>query len=145
MNARLNAVQALSGDIGAGSVVINDYQIQADSIDGGHRLTITRGSEVQTIDLMDGAPGAPGETGPAGPQGEKGEQGETGLQGPRGEQGPQGEPGKDAPQESVLYTAQSLSDEQQAQARENIGIHKVTQAEYDALTDTSGIYIIVEE
>lgn len=54
MNARLNAAQALSGDIGAGSLVVNDYRIQADAIDGGHRLTITRGSEVQTIDLMDG-------------------------------------------------------------------------------------------
>ena len=54
MNARLNAAQALSGDIGAGSVVVNDYRIQADAIDGGHRLTITRGSEVQTIDVTDG-------------------------------------------------------------------------------------------
>lgn len=35
--------------------------------------------------------------------------------------------------------------DEQAAARERIGIHKVTQAEYDALTDTSGIYIIVEE
>ena len=35
--------------------------------------------------------------------------------------------------------------EEQAAARERIGIHKVTQSEYDALTDTSGIYIIVEE
>lgn len=35
--------------------------------------------------------------------------------------------------------------EEQAAARERIGIHKVTQAEYDALTDTSGFYIIVEE
>ena len=35
--------------------------------------------------------------------------------------------------------------EEQSAARNNIGIHKVTQAEYDALTDTSGIYIIVEE
>ena len=138
MNARLNAAQALSGDIGAGSVVVNDYQIQADAIDGGHRLTITRGSEVQTMDLMDGAPGEIGEPGPAGPQGEKGEQGEPGPAGSQGEPGPQGEkgekgdkgdtgpagpqgePGKDAPQEAVLYTAQSLSDEQQAQARENI-------------------------
>ena len=33
----------------------------------------------------------------------------------------------------------------QAVARNRIGIHAVTQAEYDALTDTSGIYIIVEE
>lgn len=35
--------------------------------------------------------------------------------------GEKGEPGEDAPQESVLYTSQSLTDEQQAQARENIG------------------------
>ena len=35
--------------------------------------------------------------------------------------------------------------EEQAAARERIGIYKITQAEYDALTDTSGIYIIVEE
>lgn len=39
----------------------------------------------------------------------------------------------------------ALTAEEQAAARERIGIHKVTQAEYDALTDTSGIYIIVEE
>ena len=141
MNARLNAAQALSGDIGAGSVVVNDYQIQADAIDGGHRLTITRGSEVQTMDLMDGAPGEPGpagpqgekgEPGPAGPQGEKGEKGDTGPAGPQGEQGPagpQGEPGQDAPQESVLYTAQSLSDEQRLQARENIAAAGVEDVE----------------
>lgn len=40
---------------------------------------------------------------------------------------------------------QSLTAQQQTQAQSNIGIHKVTQAEYDALPDTSGIYIIVEE
>lgn len=40
---------------------------------------------------------------------------------------------------------ESWTAEEQAAARDNIGIHKVTQAEYDALTDTSGIYIIVEE
>lgn len=32
-----------------------------------------------------------------------------------------GPPGKDAPQESVLYTAQTLTNEQQSQARANIG------------------------
>ena len=93
----------------------------------------------------DGEPGAPGPQGPQGPQGEKGdpgkdgEPGATGSQGPQGEkgdpgkdgepgatgqQGPQGEkgdPGKDAPQEAVLYTAQTLDDAQKAQARENIG------------------------
>lgn len=43
--------------------------------------------------------------------------------------GDRGEPGKDAPQESVLYTAQSLSGEQQAQARENIAAAGVARVE----------------
>ena len=43
------------------------------------------------------------------------------LNGKPGPQGEKGEPGKDAPQEAVLYTAQTLDDAQKAQARENIG------------------------
>ena len=35
--------------------------------------------------------------------------------------GKDGIDGKDAPQEAVLYTAQTLDDAQKAQARENIG------------------------
>ena len=145
MNARLNAAQALSGDIGAGSVVVNDYQIQADAIDGGHRLTITRGSEVQTMDLMDGATGPIGPQGEPGPQGipgEQGPQGEAGPAGPQGEKGepgptgPQGEPGKDAPQEAVLYTPQTLTTEQRAHARENIAAADV--ARVDAVETALG-------
>lgn len=49
------------------------------------------------------------------PQGVKGDTGAT------GEKGEKGDPGKDAPQEAVLYTAQTLDDAQKAQARENIG------------------------
>ena len=49
------------------------------------------------------------------PQGMKGD---TGAQGEKGEKG---DPGKDAPQEAVLYTAQTLDDAQKAQARGNIG------------------------
>lgn len=49
------------------------------------------------------------------PQGVKGDTGAT------GEKGEKGDPGKDAPQEAVLYTAQTLNDAQKAQARENIG------------------------
>ena len=49
------------------------------------------------------------------PQGMKGD---TGAQGEKGEKG---DPGKDAPQEVVRYTAQTLDDAQKAQARENIG------------------------
>lgn len=44
-----------------------------------------------------------------------------GMKGNTGEKGEKGDPGKDAPQEVVLYTAQTLDDAQKAQARENIG------------------------
>ena len=54
------------------------------------------------------------------PQGMKGD---TGAQGEKGEKG---DPGKDAPQEVVLYTAQTLDDAQKTQARENIGAASAT-------------------
>ena len=44
-----------------------------------------------------------------------------GMKGDTGEKGEKGDPGRDAPQEVVLYTAQTLDDAQKAQARENIG------------------------
>lgn len=56
-----------------------------------------------------------------GEPGAKGEKGEKGDPGAKGEKGEKGDPGKDAPQEVVLYTAQTLDDAQKAQARENIG------------------------
>ena len=65
--------------------------------------------------------GPQGPQGAPGAQGEKGEKGEPGAPGAQGEKGEKGEPGKDAPQEAVLYTAQTLNDAQKAQARENIG------------------------
>lgn len=60
--AEINAAQlsgtlgaaSLSGALSTGAVVFNDYAIAIAPIDGGHRLTITRGSEVQTMDLLDG-------------------------------------------------------------------------------------------
>ena len=54
------------------------------------------------------------------PQGMKGDTGAT------GEKGEKGEPGKDAPQEVVRYTAQTLDDAQKAQARKNIGAVSAT-------------------
>ena len=54
------------------------------------------------------------------PQGMKGDTGAT------GEKGEKGDPGKDAPQEVVMYTAQTLDDAQKAQARENIGAASAT-------------------
>ena len=53
---------------------------------------------------------------------DKGElNGRPGATGPQGPQGEKGDPGRDAPQEAVLYTAQTLNDAQKTQARENIG------------------------
>ncbi len=49
-----------------------------------------------------------------------------GMKGNTGEKGEKGDPGKDAPQEVVLYTAQTLDDAQKAQARENIGAASAT-------------------
>ena len=132
MSIDLN-LEPLEATLGAGALIVNDYQITTEPIEGGHRLTVTRGSEVQTMDLLDGAPGEAGPQGPQGIPGEQGPQGERGPVGPQGENGekgdkgdtgpagPQGEPGQDAPQESVLYTPQTLTTDQQAQARENIG------------------------
>ena len=56
-----------------------------------------------------------------GEPGAKGEKGEKGDPGAKGEKGEKGAPGRDAPQEAVLYTAQTLNDAQKTQARENIG------------------------
>ena len=53
-------------------------------------------------------------------------QGVKGDPGARGEKGEKGDPGKDAPQEVVMYTAQTLDDAQKAQARENIGAASAT-------------------
>ena len=56
-----------------------------------------------------------------GEPGAKGEKGEKGDPGAKGEKGEKGDTGRDAPQEAVLYTAQTLNDAQKTQARENIG------------------------
>lgn len=49
---------SLSGALSTGAVVLNDYAIAIAPIDGGHRLTVTRGSEVQTMDVLDGVDGS---------------------------------------------------------------------------------------
>ena len=50
-------VSPLSARVNAGSLILNDYLLEVSDIPGGHRLTITRGSEVQTMDVMDGEGG----------------------------------------------------------------------------------------
>ena len=98
--------------------VKNELKVRADA----GEFTGPRGPRGLTGE--NGEPGAPGPQGPQGPQGEKGDpgkDGEPGATGPQGPQGEKGDPGKDAPQEAVLYTAQTLNDAQKTQARENIG------------------------
>ena len=46
--AGINAV------LGAGSVVLNDYALNITPIERGYRLTVKRGSETQTMDILDG-------------------------------------------------------------------------------------------
>ena len=56
----------IGGSIGAGKAILNDYTLGVEDIDGGHRLTVTRGSEVQTMDVLDGKNGADGKDGAPG-------------------------------------------------------------------------------
>lgn len=79
---------------------------------------------------IQGATGAQGRQGDTGLRGAKGDpfvyadftpEQLAALKGEPGKDGAPGEPGKDAPQEAVLYTAQTLDEAQKAQARENIG------------------------
>ena len=46
--AGINAV------LGAGSVVLNDYALNITPIERGYRLTVKRGSDMQTMDVLDG-------------------------------------------------------------------------------------------
>ena len=40
--------------LGAGSLILNDYALDITPIERGYRLTVTRGSETQTMDVLDG-------------------------------------------------------------------------------------------
>ena len=52
MSAILNAA-SITGRIGAGSILLADYQLEIQPIENGYRLRVTRGSEVQTMDVPD--------------------------------------------------------------------------------------------
>ncbi len=91
------------------SITVGDISIYTEPIDGGYRLTITQGKDVQTIDLLNGKDGTQGL------QGERGPQGEPGIEGPQGPQGPKGEDGLDGidgktPQRGIDYgTAEDVA------------------------------------
>lgn len=53
MSNLVNAAE-VNGRIGAGSLILNDYKLKISDIEGGHRLSVERGADVQTMDVMDG-------------------------------------------------------------------------------------------
>ena len=58
--AEIETEASFAGQLGAGAAVVNDYLIRTEEIEDGHRLTITRGSEVQSIDVLNGTTEQPG-------------------------------------------------------------------------------------
>lgn len=62
MSNLVNAAE-VNGRIGAGSLILNDYKLKISDIEGGHRLSVERGADVQTMDVMDGAGGTGGDCG----------------------------------------------------------------------------------
>lgn len=106
-------------DGSTGFAITNNIQSQS----GSTITTITFDDFVKAMNeaastIAKGDKGDKGDTGPQGPIGPMGPQGKQGATGPAGSQGPQGDKGKDAV------------------------INVVTQAEYDALADKSGVYFI---
>ena len=49
--ARTNKLKVL---LSVGSATLGEYNLRTEPIDGGYRLTIARGDDVQTLDIMDG-------------------------------------------------------------------------------------------
>lgn len=105
----VSAAGQVSGQLGVASIILNDWTITLSEIEGGHRLTATRGSSSQSMDIMDGKKGdalrfedlTPEQQaqlkGPKGDKGDKGDQGtkgDTGATGPQGPTGPKGDPGE---------------------------------------------------
>lgn len=106
MNAELNssvvkgtlsASEVVRAVLSQGAVIVNDWLIYPEAIDGGNRIVFKRGSEIHTIDVMDGKDGLKGDKGDKGDTGERGPQGERGLQGEKGDTGSRGEKGDTGP------------------------------------------------
>ncbi|WKY79048.1 hypothetical protein PH197_07280 [Leuconostoc lactis] len=91
------------------------------------KLYLWNGTEFTFVTDMSGATGIKGDTGPQGIQGPQGPKGDTGPQGVQGIQGPAGKDGTNG--------------KDGANGKDAV-INIVTQAEYDALPDKTGVYFI---
>lgn len=92
-----------TGSKGADGTSVTVKSVSESTTDGGSNVVTF--SDGKTLTVKNGSKGS------------KGDKGDTGATGP---EGPQGPAGTSAPQESVLYTAQTLTEAQKAQARQNI-------------------------
>ena len=52
--------EGVIASLGAGRVIVNDYVIELSSIENGHRLSVSRGSEESHIDIPNGEKGDTG-------------------------------------------------------------------------------------
>jgi len=116
---------SMSGD----GLNTGDFVIISSTVDDpdNAKLYLWNGTAFTFVTDMSGATGVKGDTGAQGIQGEQGLQGEQGTQGIQGVQGETGPAGKDGTNG--------------ADGKDAV-INIVTQAEYDALTDKSGVYFI---
>lgn len=48
---------SLEGKLSAATLIVNDWMIEVEDIEGGHRLTARRGTELKSMDVMDGGVG----------------------------------------------------------------------------------------
>lgn len=72
LKAVLSASEVVQAMLAQGPVILTDWLITTQAIEGGYRVTFRRGSEEQVMDILDGA------VGPEGPQGETGATGQRG-------------------------------------------------------------------
>nr|DAV37913.1 MAG TPA: nucleoid-associated protein [Caudoviricetes sp.] len=113
------SVASMSGD----GLTKGDFVMISSTVEDpdNAKLYLWNGTEFTFITDMSGATGIKGDTGPQGIQGVQGIKGDTGPQGIQGIQGPSGKDGTNG---------------------KDAVINVVTQAEYNALTDKTGVYFI---
>ena len=61
----LSASETVQAMLAQGQVIINDWVITTEAIAGGYRLIARRGTEEQTLDVLDGVKGDKGDKGDA--------------------------------------------------------------------------------
>lgn len=55
IKATLSAKPNISANLAPGAIIMNDYRISLEQTEDGGRIIVSRGSEVQTVDILNGA------------------------------------------------------------------------------------------